>query len=194
MNDQPINVSYSNPDEQAEVVVVGDLGWLRFRSRTTGELNEMSDLGEEDPQPIDDVRKWASNWNRHGTAGWPDSWILSIPTRPMKAKLAAYLLNKLKPAEITWAPVSEKLFREVGRTVDLAAQMAKLPPEAPAVFDVGGGYRFMITAADQVVMVRRKDGLAKIGPYGALEDLGVRLFGRLLEEGEVVVARGLPTA
>lgn len=194
MENGTILVDYSNPDEQAEVVEVGSLGWLRFRSRTTGKVNERADLGEEEPQPIDEVRKWAAHWNKHGGAKWPDTWILMTPSRPMRARLAIDLLWRLRSAEPVWMPVSKDLYLPLGKTVDLIKTLEALPGEEPAIIDAPDGQRFMINTADQIVMVPAADGLAKKGPYGAREDLSVRLIGRPLKDGEVVTPRGLPAA
>lgn len=191
MLDAPL-VDFSNPDEQAEVVEVGELGWLRFRSQKTKRINERSDLGEEDPRPLEDVRAWAAHWNKHGKAQWPEEWILSTPSRPMRARLAVDLLWRLKRAELVWLPVGENLYQPLGRTLDLIEKLKALPGEEPAVIEVDGGRRFMITTADQIVVKAGADGLGVKAPYAREEDLSVRLVGRLLEEGEVVTPRGMP--
>jgi len=180
------------PDEQAELIeVAGGLAWLRFRSRKTGELNERAYLGEENPQPTDEVRAWAKTWNKNAIAKWPETWILAPKTMPLKAWIATDLLLR-RTGETVWTPVGGDLFRSLGPKADLIEQLQALPREAAATAELGGGYRFMITGIDQNVMASREDGLATIGPYGRAEDLSVRLLGRILEEGEVVTPRGLP--
>lgn len=193
MINEPLNVDYRYPDEQAEVIEVGDLGWLRFRSRKTGNLNERADLGEEDPRPLEDVQEWARHWNEHGVAQWPEAWILAPKEKPLKAGLAADLLRR-RSGETVWIAVGNELFRSLGRKVDVIERLKALPGEAAATVELEGGYRFMITEIEQNVMAPREDGLAALGPYGRAEDLSVRLLGRLLEDGEIVVPRGLPIA
>ena len=186
-------VDYSNPDAQAEIVKVGALGWLRFRSGETGEVDEQADLGEEDPRPLEDVEAWAASWNKHGEAHWPDAWILAPKQRPLKAGLAADLLRRLR-GKIAWVPVGDDLFRALGPKDNVVEALEALPREAAATVEFGGGDRFMITQITQNAMTPRSDGLAVLGPFGAAEDLDVRLAGRLLEAGETGVPRGLPRA
>lgn len=185
-------IDYHLPDQEAEVVAIGALGWLRFRNRKTGKVNEWADLGEEDPHPIEEVREWAAYWNRHGKSSWPASWVLATPERAMRARLAVDLLRRLKRSELAWIPVGENLYRPLGRTHDLIERLEALPGDEPAVIEVDGGYRFMITTADRIVVETRGDGLGTKGPSGREEDLSVRLIGRLVEDGEVLLPRGMP--
>jgi hypothetical protein len=143
MSNEPVRVDYSNPDEQAEVVEVQDEGaWLRFRSRETGKISSRN-LGEENPMPIEDVRKWAAVWNKHGRAEWPDAWILVEPTKPISAAAMYKSAKGYGPTLTVMIRVSRETWREYSTSKDkLLDELAKLPAEAPAVIPLDGGLRY----------------------------------------------------
>lgn len=76
-----MEVQYAPPSDRAEVVRSADddgYAWIRVRE-PDGRI--VYEFGEDDPEPIERVQKWANEWNQGAVARWPDRWVLAAAAK-----------------------------------------------------------------------------------------------------------------